>query len=49
LEELGFYEKLYYYQSYVWYHHTTQDFLHCYKYAQKWVDLFHESPAMQQI
>ncbi|MEM6319399.1 MAG: hypothetical protein AAF960_17140 [Bacteroidota bacterium] len=49
VEDLGFYEKLYLYQSHVWYNHTTQDFLHCYKYAQKWVDLFHESPEMQQV
>ncbi len=47
--ELGFYEKLYLYQSYVWYHHTSQDFLSCYKYAQKWVDLFHEEPEMKEI
>ena len=24
-------------------------FLHCYKYAQKWVDLFHEEPQMKQL
>ena len=48
-EELGFYEKLYLYQSYVWFHHTTQDFLHCYKYAQKWVDLFEENKEMQTL
>lgn len=48
IEDLGFYEKLYLYQSYVWFHHTTQDFLHCYKYAQKWVDLFHEEPDMKE-
>ena len=49
IEDLGFYEKLYLFQSYVWYHHTSQDFLPCYKYAQKWVDLFHEEPEMMQI
>lgn len=47
--ELGFYEKLYLFQSHVWYNYTTQDFLHCYKYAQRWVDLFKESPEMKQI
>jgi len=49
IEELNFYEKLYLYQSYVWYHHTSQDFLHCYKYAQKWVDLFEEEPEMLEL
>ncbi len=47
--DLGFYERLYLFQSYVWYNHTTQEFLHCYKYAQKWVDLFREEPAMKQV
>ena len=49
IDDLGFYEKLYLFQSYVWYYHTTQDFLHCYKYAQKWVDLSHEEPQMKQL
>ncbi len=48
IEDLGFYEKLYLYQSHVWYNHTTQDFLQCYKYAQKWVDLFRDSPEMKK-
>ncbi|MEM1123888.1 MAG: hypothetical protein AAGJ18_25850 [Bacteroidota bacterium] len=49
LEDLGFYERLYFFQAYVWYNHTTQDFLSCYKYAQKWVDLFRDAPEMKQI
>ena len=49
IEDLDFYEKLFLYQSYVWYHHTSQDFLQCYKYAQKWVDLFEEETIMQEI
>ncbi len=36
----GFYEKIYYYQSCVWFYHMTQDFLQYYKYSQKWVDTF---------
>jgi hypothetical protein len=47
-EDLSFYEKLYLYQSYVWYNYIIQDFLMCYKYAQKWVDLFQESPEMKR-
>lgn len=42
----GFYEKLYLYQSYCWYSFILQDFLLYYRYAQRWVDLFHQEPAM---
>lgn len=45
----GFYEKMYLYQSYVWYHFIQQDFLSYYKYTQRWVDLFYQYPVMQQI
>lgn len=41
--ELSFFEKLYLYQSYVWYNYIIQDFLTCYKYARKWADLFEEN------
>jgi len=43
IEELSFFEKLYLYQSYVWYNYIVQDFLTCYKYASRWVDLFDEN------
>ena len=36
----GFYEKLYYNQSYCWNAFIRQDFLMYYRYTQKWVDLF---------
>ena len=45
-EELGFYEKLYLYQSYVWYSTMTQNFLQQYKFSQKWVNLFRGEPEM---
>ncbi|UAM97515.1 hypothetical protein K8354_14540 [Polaribacter litorisediminis] len=41
-EELGFREKLWLYKSHLWFSFLTQDFLHSYKYANKWVDLFKE-------
>ena len=47
--ELDFYGKIYLYQSYVWYHFTSQDFLSCYRYAQRWVDLFDQEPQMIQV
>ncbi|MEO7313172.1 MAG: hypothetical protein ABIX01_22495 [Chitinophagaceae bacterium] len=42
----GFYEKLYLFQSYVWYAFIRQDFLMYYRYSQKWVDLFDEQQIM---
>lgn len=41
-KDLHFYQKLYLFQSYVWYSNMSQDFASCYRYAQKWVDLFEE-------
>jgi len=43
--ELKFYQKLYWYQSKVWFYNMGQDFPNCYKYAKKWVDLFETNPA----
>jgi len=42
----AFYELLYLYQSQVWYAFIRQDFLHFYRYAQKWVDLFNKYPGL---
>jgi len=46
IEELGFREKLWLYKAYLWYSFLTQDFLNCYKYASKWVELFNNNPKM---
>ena len=45
----GFYERLYLYQSYCWFSFICQNFLMYYRYAQKWVDLFHEQPLMIRV
>ncbi|WP_010521063.1 hypothetical protein [Aquimarina agarivorans] len=45
-ELLGFREKLWLYKAHLWYSFMTQDFLSCYKYSKKWVDLFFEEPKM---
>ncbi|MDP4284888.1 MAG: hypothetical protein Q8891_10710 [Bacteroidota bacterium] len=45
----GFYEKLYYHQSYCWYEFIRQDFLMYYRHTQKWVDLFTDEPFMIKI
>jgi len=46
MEELGFREKLWLYKAHLWYSFLTQDFLSCYKYSSKWVDLFYENQEM---
>ena len=49
LEQTGFYERLYLYQSYCWYAFIRQDFLMYYRYAQKWADIFEEQPLMIKV
>ena len=48
-QQTGFYERLYLYQSYCWYAFIRQDFLMYYRYAQKWIDIFHEHPLMIRV
>ncbi|MEN8186031.1 MAG: hypothetical protein ABFR05_02750 [Bacteroidota bacterium] len=48
IEDLGTKERLFLYKAYLWYNFMTQDFVSCYRYAQKWVDLFHENPKMKE-
>jgi hypothetical protein len=48
LQKSGFFEKLNYYQAHVWYYYLVHDFRACYRYAQKWVDLFEENPVMKE-
>ena len=49
IKTLGFREKLWLYQSYLWYSFLVQDFLACYKYSKKWVDLFYDNPEMMKL
>ena len=46
LQDLGFREKLWLFKAHLWYSFLIQDFLSCYKYAQRWVRLFDETPGM---
>ena len=46
INKLGFREKLWLYKSYLWYSFLTVDFLSCYKYASKWVNLFYKNKDM---
>ncbi len=47
--ELDFIGKIYYCQSYVWLYHICQEFAPCFRYAQRWVDLFGQEPAMKAL
>ncbi len=47
--DLGFREKLWLYQSYLWYSFLIQDFLACYRYSRKWVDLFYVNPELMKL
>jgi hypothetical protein len=49
LSQIGFYEKMYLYQSYCWYGFILQDLLMYYRYTQKWVDLFNIYPEMIKV
>ena len=49
IRKLSFFEKVYLFQSYSWYHFMIQDFLNYYKYAQKWVDAFDSHPEMIEL
>jgi len=42
----GFYQLLYFYQSYCWYAFIRQDFLMYYRYSRKWIELFNREPLM---
>ncbi|PKP43319.1 MAG: hypothetical protein CVT96_05315 [Bacteroidetes bacterium HGW-Bacteroidetes-13] len=45
-KDLGFREKLFLYKAYLWYSFLIQDFVSCFKYSRKWVDLFLERQDM---
>jgi hypothetical protein len=49
IDALGFREKLWLYKAHLWYSFLIQDFLSCYKYANKWVVLFYENEKMIQL
>jgi hypothetical protein len=46
IKDLGFREKLWLYNAFLWYNFILQDFLNSYKYASKLVNLFDQNPNM---
>ena len=45
-EKMSFREKIFLYQSLVWYNYILLDFERCYSYALKWVKALNENPIM---
>lgn len=48
-EDLSFWGKVYYCQSYVWLHHICQEYPLSYRYSQRMVSLFRDQPNMIAI
>jgi hypothetical protein len=48
-KRLGFREKLWYNQAYLWYSFIIQDFVSCYKYASRWVGLFDKNTHLISV
>lgn len=48
-KHLTFIQKLYLYQSLVWYHYMAQNFARYYRYASKWVKIFEDRPKMIEV
>ncbi|OIQ28782.1 MAG: hypothetical protein BM564_08410 [Bacteroidetes bacterium MedPE-SWsnd-G2] len=44
--QLGLRERIWLYKVKLWYGFLLQDFLSCYRYAYKWVDLFYTTPKL---
>lgn len=48
-DKLDFWSKLYYCKAYYWYYHTIQDFPQCYRYSQRWLELFQQDENAIQM
>ena len=48
-KSLGFQQKLYLYESYVWYYYMLRNYAENFRYALKWFYLFDEFPEMKDI
>ncbi len=49
LKDLDFLGRVYYCQAHTWLYHICQDFLSCFRYTQRWVNLFDENPRMKTL
>src|SRR5690625_6999579 len=46
---MGFYERIYYHQAYMWYYYITQDFQNYYRHCLKFVHAFEDYPQMKKV
>lgn len=49
LEKMGFYERIYYHQAYMWYYYIAQDFQNYYRHCLKFVHAFEDYPQMKKV
>jgi tetratricopeptide (TPR) repeat protein len=49
IAKLGFREKLWLYKAHLWYSFISQNFISCYRYSSKWIDLFKEYPHLISV
>ncbi len=47
-ETLDYQGKLFHCQANVWYYNMVQDFVNCYRHAQRWLELYNEHPEYKQ-
>ena len=48
-DQLGDFERIYLYQSMVWYYYILLDFASCYDYAHKWISVFDNKPDLKLV
>jgi hypothetical protein len=48
-EDLRHTDRIYLYQSYVWYYYILLDFENCLNYAERWVEIFEELPELKML
>ncbi len=47
--DLDFLGKIFYCQSQVWLYYICQEFISCFRYSQRWINLFEETPRMKSL
>ena len=47
LSTMGFFEKVYFFQSHIWHCYIGQNWKNYYRYSYKWVELFEDEPIMK--
>ncbi len=48
-EDLDFNGKLHFCQAHIWFYFMNQEFIQCYRYAQRWIDLYQDRPELVRL